>query len=240
MRLERLLYFQGEDLKSLFLRAGSSDSRVIGQIFIDQAYDLRSLARFDELKAFLERIRACGKRPLIIDAGANIGIASLYFAAQCPDALIVAIEPEPKNFALLRENVKGLPVVPIESALSSGGENVKVIDPDMGCWGFRTESTSDSEFDVQSVTIPEIFTEHRDHCVPFVVKIDIEGFEDNVFSKNTRWIDDVPILIVELHDWLLPKRRTSRNFLFTIADKNRDYVQRGENIFSIKNDLFGL
>ena len=70
----------------------------------------------------------------IIDAGANIGIASLYFLHQYPNARIVAIEPHPGNSELLRKNlapyaerVTLLPKAPYGKAagrlqLISGGE----------------------------------------------------------------------------------------------------------------------
>ena len=69
------------------------------------------------------------------------------------------------------------------------------------------------------------------------VKIDIEGFENELFSKNTEWIDNFPIIIIELHDWMLPKTCKSSNFLSSISKKNRDFLYSGENIFSIKNEL---
>jgi hypothetical protein len=70
---------------------------------------------------------------------------------------------------------------------------------------------------------------------PFLVKIDIEGAEQDLFSCNVEWIEKFPILIIELHDWLLPSQGTSRNFLKAIAPLDRDFVFFGENIFSIAN-----
>ncbi len=43
--------------------------------------------------------------PLIIDAGAHIGIATLYFKKMFPGARIIAIEPNPTSFKLLEQNV---------------------------------------------------------------------------------------------------------------------------------------
>ncbi|MFL6694040.1 MAG: FkbM family methyltransferase, partial [Ramlibacter sp.] len=68
-------------------------------------------------------------------------------------------------------------------------------------------------------------------------KIDIEGFEANLFSANCEWIDLFPLLIIELHDWLLPRQGNSRAFLREIAQRDRDFVFRGENVFSISNTL---
>ena len=41
----------------------------------------------------------------IVDAGANIGLASLYFARAFPECRILAVEPDPDNFEMLVHNV---------------------------------------------------------------------------------------------------------------------------------------
>lgn len=46
------------------------------------------------------------ERPFIIDAGSNIGLATLYFKRRYPGARVVAFEPEPTAFALLETNVR--------------------------------------------------------------------------------------------------------------------------------------
>ena len=70
----------------------------------------------------------------------------------------------------------------------------------------------------------------------FIVKVDIEGFEENLFLSNTSWIDNCMLIIIELHDWMIPKKANSLNFLKTISKYKRDFIYRNENIFSIKND----
>src|SRR5258708_6810336 len=44
-------------------------------------------------------------RPSIIDAGAHIGLATLYFKKMYPGAHVTAIEPNPRTFPLLEKNV---------------------------------------------------------------------------------------------------------------------------------------
>lgn len=45
------------------------------------------------------------EQPLIIDGGAHIGLATLYFKMLYPQARVLAFEPQPDNFALLQQNV---------------------------------------------------------------------------------------------------------------------------------------
>jgi FkbM family methyltransferase len=44
--------------------------------------------------------------PLIVDCGANIGIATLFFKTLVPAARILSFEPEPTAYRLLEENVR--------------------------------------------------------------------------------------------------------------------------------------
>lgn len=70
---------------------------------------------------------------------------------------------------------------------------------------------------------------------PYIAKIDIEGGEEALFSCDTEWVDRFPLLIIELHDWLLPRSGSSRNFLSCVARRDRDFVYLGENVFPIRN-----
>jgi hypothetical protein len=45
------------------------------------------------------------------------------------------------------------------------------------------------------------------------------------------------VLVIELHDWMLPRAANSGPFLREIAVRDRDFVYHGENIFSISNQL---
>jgi hypothetical protein len=46
---------------------------------------------------------------VIVDAGANIGAAPMFFKARRPHARILAIEPDPRAFAQLEANAGHLP-----------------------------------------------------------------------------------------------------------------------------------
>jgi hypothetical protein len=71
--------------------------------------------------------------------------------------------------------------------------------------------------------------------IPFMAKIDIEGFEDILFSSDTEWVQRFPVIVIELHDWMIPGKATSNNFLRTIAQYDRDLLFRGENVISLAN-----
>src|SRR5689334_5293979 len=65
-------------------------------------------------QVFVHREHAIGlARPprTIVDAGANVGYASMFFAATWPGARIIAIEPDAANHELLARNVAPIPGV---------------------------------------------------------------------------------------------------------------------------------
>lgn len=236
-------YRLGAASRQLHYRPQSTDPAVIKQVLTDQAYKLSRLARAGDLREHAKRMSATGRKPLLVDAGANIGTASIYFRGTMPDACIVAIEPARDNFELLARNVEGLGIEIIHGAVSSSPGRARVVDPGRGEWGYRTVALDNAASAIDAVphvTINDIFFGHATEAFPFVVKVDIEGGEGNLFSANTEWVARTPLLIVELHDWMLPKGRSAQPFLRCIANLDRDFVYIGEDIYSIANDLDSL
>ena len=220
-------------------RPGTSDEGVIQQIFIQEDYSLTKLKRFVDLVKYSERYVKSGRSPLIVDAGANIGASSVYFALKYPSAKIIAVEPGAENHHLLSINSEGLQIEPRLGAVASKTGYMNVIDVGEGFWGLRTEVTLTKTpgAEVPAITINSIYQEHNAGNFPFIVKIDIEGGEKDLFSQNTDWVSKTPCIIIELHDWLLPKGGTSHSFLQCISQLDRDFIFIGENVFSIANNL---
>ena len=50
--------------------------------------------------------KTSNKKPFIVDCGSNIGISVLYFKTLYPDATIIAFEPDPRTFGLLKKNIE--------------------------------------------------------------------------------------------------------------------------------------
>jgi FkbM family methyltransferase len=221
-------------------RPDTSDLAVIKQVFSGSDYDLKRLRRGPELGEFYQAAIASKRPPLIIDGGANIGASSVFFAGAFPGARVIAIEPEGSNFDLLTKNARDLSIECVQGALASNPGSVELVDPGEGHWGIRTTVVGGGKQIGQSVscvTINELYAAHALPCVPFIVKIDIEGGEHELFTINTEWVALTPLIIIELHDWLLPRKANSRPFLQCIAGHNRDFVYMGEHIFSIDNNL---
>jgi FkbM family methyltransferase len=199
-------------------------------------YGIEKLKRASEIKNLYTKIVENKKSPLILDCGGNIGLAAKYFSENYPDATILCIEPDIENMKQAVKNNSSNNVKFLTSAVGSQEGQGEIIDSGMGNNAYRIESKDIGSTKI--ITINQLLKEYQqDHYVPFIVKIDIEGFEIDLFSKNTEWVDMFPLLIVELHDWMLPKTANSKNFIRTIAPLERDFVYYGENIFSISNKL---
>ena len=206
------------------LRILSSDVPTYGQVFVDQEY----------------KFSAAIQPEAIIDAGANIGLASIYFANKFPAAKIIAIEPEASNFALLKRNVAPYPqIVPVQAALWHCNEEIDLVDPGFGKWGFMTEKKGSAQnlrgstcHAVTAMTVDKIMSDH-DLTKVDILKIDIEGAEREVFSDTSSWIDKVNSVIIELHERM--KAGCNRSFYCGSNGFDSEW-QQGENVFLSRSD----
>jgi FkbM family methyltransferase len=216
--------------KPVWLRPGVSDWIAMERIFLDREYDPISTQHDKAMDLLKDNILARGKKPLIIDCGANIGLSSIWFAERFPGAVIAAIEPEPENFKILALNAKNYPnILPIHAAISDKMAHVTLRNSNDTPWAWQTEETDTGE--VQTVTIPHVIGLDRDHAL-MAVKVDIEGFEVNLFRNATEWADDLPMIVFEMHDWMTPWSGSGHSFFSVLSKLKRDYLVQGENLFS--------
>ena len=168
----------------IFLRsAPSSDTNAFEQIFIQREY---------------EAIVQISKPQLILDLGANIGLSSLYFVHQFPHVEIIAVEPDPRNFAMLQKNVADYAqITPILGAIWHSSQNLQLCPgnyKDRKEWA--TQVAEGIGGDVRAFDIPSLVGDR----VIDLLKIDIERSEIQLFSKNIGWLSRVRNLCIELHD----------------------------------------
>jgi FkbM family methyltransferase len=176
----------------------------------------------------------------IIDAGANIGLASIYFTNKFPRALVIALEPEKSNFELLRYNVNPYKnIIPVNAALWNKNEEINLIDPGRGKWGFITEAKNGPVnplgnfcHTVEGITIAKIIDDYHLTNID-VLKIDIEGAEKEVFEDTESWIWRVNALIIELHEHLKPG--CNRSFYHGTNGFDQEWFQ-GENIYLARGE----
>lgn len=211
------------------------DWAVLLHAYAREDYSLARLARGSELLEKYNSAVGRGETPLILDIGAHGGFTAAYFAGEFPEARILAVEPAPDNVAWARSTLAGYPNAGVlHAAVSHIAGEGSIADPGFGSWGYRVGEQRGGT--VPICTVPDILEDPRFRdSWPFIAKIDIEGGESELFSANTDWVDRFPLIIIELHDWLLPRTANAASFLSCVAGRQRDFVQIREHAFSISN-----
>lgn len=138
----------------------------------------------------------------IVDAGAHIGTASILFARKYPAARIIAIEPEPSNFAaLVRNTAPYNTITPIQAALWRKDGEV-MLDASNAHPKGAFQIVPDGRHRVRALTIETVMRENGIRSID-LLKVDIEGAEVEVF-ESCPWIGIVKVIAIELHDRVRP------------------------------------
>jgi FkbM family methyltransferase len=223
-----LLKVMRNDCKyEFYLRDKTMDLGTYQQIFIDKEYD------------FIANIPP----KTIIDAGANIGLSSIYFANKFPNAKIIAIEPEMENFEILEKNVsKYSNIIPLCAALWDTVGQIDLWDIGLGNNAYmviRSDSDNiiktpklDFLYHVNTVTIENILNDYNLERVD-LLKMDIEGAEKEIFNNSKNWIQKIDTIIIELHE--RAKDGCCRAFYRNTIDFINEWSV-GENIYLTRNN----
>jgi len=177
---------------------------------------------------------------VIIDAGANVGYASIYFANRYPKARIYAIEPSGENYEMLKTNVgKYSNIIPIRAALWKENTTLTLTGQRRNynafriCESLKCNHNTINE-NVKGVTVDGIMQEYGLGYVE-LLKVDIEGAEKEVFKDPSSWIDRVGFIVIELHDRL--NKGCSDIFYHSVQEFER-VGTIGENIIVARNGYF--
>lgn len=185
-----------------------------------------------------KQILADGKIPLILDCGANIGASAAWFNMKYERSAIIAIEPAPDNCQMLRRNIGSFPNIGIvEAGIRSLDAASFLQDLGYGNWGYKTSETlSDTKAD--QIPIDTVLRGRSDKIFqPFILKIDIEGAELDLFSGSWPTINLFPLIITKPHDFCMPGQSTSNSFFKFHSAMNREFLFGFENVFSFRMDL---
>ena len=142
---------------------------------------------------------------VILDVGANIGLAALQFRARYPGAEIVAIEPDPETFAKLERNVADDPRIrPVNVAVAAAGGELLLFRPpgySIASSLKRSGAERDAYARVRAETLDDLCAELGLASID-LVKLDVEGAELEALRGFAR-LSEVPVMIGEAHPQLL-------------------------------------
>ena len=168
------------------------DIFVLGEILVDRQYELRT--------------RLPGA-PMIVDAGANVGASSLWFACRFPQARLHAFEPGAENFALLTANLAGLPEatgfraavgrtegeIVLHKGTSEATHSIVAGAPDL----------DSGAAEVVPLTTLAAHMAAQGMARIDLLKLDVEGAELDVLVGLGDRIADVGVIVGELHEHIV-------------------------------------
>lgn len=159
----------------------------IGEIYEQRVYDFKPKS----------------PEPIVIDCGANIGLASLWFADNIPNCRVISYEADPNIFDIMRLNVNSFGyqkvISPVNAALASHSDGV-LFSQEGGFSGqikYQEHAIFSNEAFVPSVTLAQVLSSHK-HVD--LLKIDVEGAENDIFYDNLD-LSIVNNLFLEYHSF---------------------------------------
>ena len=174
------------------LRTFGSDLDTFKEIVVKEVYDV-----------VLNHLPNC---LYVIDLGANIGLASLYFATHFPDARLFSVEADEENFELLRKNLEQVRFAnrckPVHAAVWSEHVTLSLSRP-AGADRFSSiEVAEHGAGEVESVEGIPLDMLIKQSQFPYVdlLKVDIESAEVELFKRYESWLPMVNAIAIEFHD----------------------------------------
>jgi FkbM family methyltransferase len=170
----------------ILIRPGTQDAHTIINNVIRKEYD---------------QVKLTTSPKWMIDAGAYIGDTSAYFLSRFPDLKIVALEPNPSAYEMAKQNLK-----PYKDRAILLQKGLYITDGVAFFSGDNTgASISNTGFEIDCTTILSLIERYSIPRID-ILKMDIEGAEEAIFSLNPEvWLNRVDMIIIEIHgDHMMP------------------------------------
>src|SRR2546423_4763049 len=178
----------------------------------------------------------------VVDIGTFIGLYTISLGKRVgPKGRVFAFEPDPRNFAMLEENVRlngldGRVELVCAAAGSSDGEVCFASEAiESHVVPGMIDAAADGKLRVKCVTLDSIFADNRLD----VMKIDVEGYEERVLQGAKRLLSErnpsPRVLYIEVHPYAWPEIGTTSDSLLDLL-KNYHYevaTLQGEPVRSI-------
>ena len=141
--------------------------------------------------------------PRVLDCGANVGLASLFFRRLYPEARITAFEADPSLFDILTANLQANGAGEVETRhaalwTSTGTLTFQCEGSDSGRIGALPGAASEGTATiVPSLRLRDVI----DEGPVDLLKLDIEGAEDAVLADCEPVLHRVKALVMDLHEF---------------------------------------
>jgi FkbM family methyltransferase len=172
-------------------RLNKGDLHSIREIWFEEAYRLP----FEVLS------------DVLLDLGANIGMTSVWLAKRFSFTQVIAVEPDPNNAALARQNfeLNGIAGQVVEAAIGPQDGTARFKLSELSNLGRLSEDGSLVPL-ISVGTLIKTFKVARFA----LIKIDIEGGEQELFDGPTEWLANTDAIIIEFHPAAVDYPRLTR------------------------------
>lgn len=193
--------------------------------FSDRAGFFHSYREIFKTKAYA--FQSSNSTPIIIDAGANIGLSVIFFKRLFPRSKIVAFEPDPDIYELLKKNAVAQGYADVDLRQSA----VWIRDEDLT---FYSEGSLSGSTEVDFLNLGHAKTIHGERLKSLLqklgrvdfLKIDIEGAETQVLRDIESELTNVDNLFFEFHS-IPGKPQELGNLLSIVTNAGFRYVIDG-------------
>ena len=209
----------------IWIREKGSDYYTFKEIIHDEVY-----------RPIIRNLRDCR---FIVDIGANIGLATRYFAHFYPNGSFCVVEPDQGNFRVLERNIGRLAregrCRALRNAVWDRGATVAIEMPGGGSGSYdsyyateydQDDSDRDPSQLVEAMTIEEIL---RTTGFPRIdlLKVDVEGAEARLFDGDLGWLGRIGTIAIEFHGGSRAESgfdEAMRRFEFSVREPNAHTV----------------
>lgn len=163
-------------------------------VFVDDEYNLDDL-----LNSPVQRV---------LDLGANVGMAAIVLQCQFPEASFLLVEPDPRNLLRLGKAVElnnmSASIVPAAVDWLPGTMTLRMGD-NPTCSALQTSMMHDYRdgIEVACLTVAELLDRVGWDTVD-LVKIDVEGAEEAILTRNNTWLERARAVVLEIHPTCSP------------------------------------
>ncbi|HRO47097.1 FkbM family methyltransferase [Agriterribacter sp.] len=172
--------------KTIFLRTYTGDIEIFYEVFWKKVYHLPRQYKL--------------KPEIVVDLGANTGMASLFFSVYYSTPGIYSVEADKHNVDILLSN--------LSAEVSAGSVNVMhaaIYNEDTTVYMQVKEKAYNTAIarevtgmPVRAICMDTLYAMFKLDKID-LLKIDIEGSEEALFSENTGWLDKVNMIVMEIH-----------------------------------------
>lgn len=165
----------------------AGDLSVFNEVFVDDGYAEPALV----------------SPTTILDLGANIGLAALYYAARYPGATIDCVEPDPRAFAALERNTSAFPQIKRHNMAAAGADGTLTfrLAPLTFASGITSAEDDGETITVEARSLDTLMGSLAGDRLD-LLKLDVEGAEDQILRGATK-LDHIDAIAGEIHVGLM-------------------------------------